>query len=87
VPTIAESGLPGYEAVTWYGIFTRDGTPRRVDKLNVEVVRALRMPDVARLTRDGSVIVAGSAQAFHEFVISEIEKVRRIARQSGMKLE
>jgi len=89
LPTIAESALPGYEATTWYGIFTRAGTPRAtISALNAEVVRALRAPEVAdRLTRDGSVIVASSPEVFQAVVVTEIEKVRRLAKQSGMKIE
>jgi tripartite-type tricarboxylate transporter receptor subunit TctC len=89
MPTIAESGLPGYETVTWYGVFTNGGTPRNVvETLNRAVVEALRSPEVGeRLARDGSVIVGSSAQAFQRFIVAEIDKVRRLARQSGMKIE
>ena len=49
VPTVAESGLPGYEAVTWFGLFTTAGTPREiVGKINAEVQRAVRRPGVPR---------------------------------------
>jgi tripartite-type tricarboxylate transporter receptor subunit TctC len=89
MPTIAESGLPGYETVTWYGIFATGGTPRNVvEALNRAVVEALRSPQVSeRLTHDGSVIVGSSAPQFHRFIVAEIDKVRRLARQSGMKIE
>ena len=47
VPTIAESGLPGFEAYGWYGLFTTAGTPREVlQKLNAEIVRAVSSPDL-----------------------------------------
>ncbi|MCC6531680.1 MAG: tripartite tricarboxylate transporter substrate binding protein [Burkholderiales bacterium] len=89
IPTIAESGLPGYATTTWYGVFTTGGTPRGVvEALNRAVVEALRAAEVReRLARDGSVIVADSPQAFHRFIVAEIEQVRRLARQSGMKIE
>lgn len=89
VPTIAEAALPGYEAITWYGLLTRGGTPRPVvAALNAEAVRALRTPEVSeRLTREGSVIVGSSPEAFDAFIAREIEKVRQLARQSGMKLD
>ena len=89
IPTIAESGLPSYETVTWYGIFATGGTPRNViELLNRAVVGALHAPEVGeRLTRDGSVIVGNSAQAFHRFIVAEIEKVRQLAQTSGLKIE
>jgi tripartite-type tricarboxylate transporter receptor subunit TctC len=89
IPAIAESGLPGYETVTWYGIFATGGTPRTViETLNRAVVEALHAPEVGeRLARDGSVIVGNGGQDFHRFIVAEIEKVRRLARTSGLKIE
>lgn len=89
LPTIAEDGLPGYEATTWYGIFTVAATPAAViSKLNADIARALRQPDVAdRLARDGSDAVASDPAAFDAFVRNEIEKVRRIVKAAQMRLD
>jgi len=89
LPTIAEDGVPGYEAVTWYGIFTTAGAPAAVlGKLHADIARALKLPDVAeRLARDGSDVVASEPAAFDAFVRTEIEKVRRIVKASAMKLD
>ena len=89
LPTIAEDGLPGYEATTWYGIFTVGGTPAAViNKLNTDIARALKLPDVAeRLARDGSDAVASEPAVFDAFVRAEIEKVRHIVKSSHMRLD
>ena len=89
LPTIAEDGLPGYEATTWYGIFTVAATPAAViSKLNADIARALRQPDVAdRLARDGSDAVSSEPAAFDAFVRNEIEKVRRIVKAAQMRLD
>jgi len=87
MPTVAESGLPGYESVTWYGVFVPGATPAAtIDALNAIVVRALRHPEVGdRLTREGSEVVGGSPRDFHAFVVKEIEKLHRLARQTGLR--
>ena len=89
LPTIAEDGLPGYEATTWYGIFTVGGTPAGVvTRLHADIARALKLPDVAeRLARDGSDAVASEPAAFDGFIRAEIDKVRKIVRAAGMKLD
>jgi tripartite-type tricarboxylate transporter receptor subunit TctC len=89
LPTIAEDGLPGYEAATWYGIFSVGGTPAAViGKLHADIARALKLPDVAeRLARDGSDAVASEPAVFDVFIRAEIDKVRRIVKASGMRLD
>jgi tripartite-type tricarboxylate transporter receptor subunit TctC len=89
LPTIAEAALPGYEATTWYGIFTTGGTPRAVvAQLNSDVVRALRLPDVTgRLTRDGSEPVGSDPAAFDAHVRAQIDIARRIVKAARMRLD
>ncbi len=89
LPTVAEAGVPGYEATTWYGLFTTGGTPRNiVARLNTDVVRVLKMLDVIdRLTRDGSDAVGSEPAAIDAHVRGEIEKVRRIVKAAGMRLD
>lgn len=89
LPTVAEAGVPGYEAATWYGLFTSSGTPRNVvARLNVDVVRVLKLPDVLeRLTRDGSEAVGNEPAALDNHVRTEIEKVRRIVKAAGMRID
>lgn len=89
VPTIAEAALPGYEATTWYGLFTASAVPRAVIvKLHADIARAIRLPDVIeRLTRDGSDPVASDPAAFDAHVRAEIEKARRIVKASAMRMD
>lgn len=89
LPTVAESGLPGYESVTWYGVFVPGATPAAtITALNAIVVRALKHPDVGdRLAKEGSDVVGSAPAVFREFVVAEIEKLRRLARQTGLRAD
>jgi len=87
VPTIAENGLPGYEHEQWYALFAPAKTPpATVQMLNREVVRIVGLPDVnAQLVKTGHRVVAGTPQQLGDKVKREIEKTRRIVRESGMQ--
>ena len=86
VPTIAESGFPGYEISSWQGVFAPGGTPRDVvGKINGEVVRLLSVPEVrARISLEGADPVGSSPDAFAERVKSEIAKWTKVARSAGI---
>jgi tripartite-type tricarboxylate transporter receptor subunit TctC len=86
VPTIAESGFPGYEISSWQGVFAPGGTPRDVvGKINGEVVRLLSVPEVrARISLEGADPVGSSPEAFAERVKSEIAKWTKVARSAGI---
>ena len=86
VPTIAESGFPGYEISSWQGVFAPGGTPRDVvGKINGEVVRLLSVPEVrARISLEGADPVGSSPEAFTERVKSEIAKWTKVARSAGI---
>jgi len=68
VPTIAESGVPGYETASWYGMLAPTGTPRTIiDRLNREIVRILGVPELrARLSSEGADAVGNSPDEFAE---------------------
>jgi tripartite-type tricarboxylate transporter receptor subunit TctC len=85
LPTIAESGLPGFEAGGWYGFFTTAGTPRPVlEKLNAEIVRALRSPDLsAKIEGMGLVPSPQSLDEAARFIAAEQEKWSRAVKASG----
>ena len=89
VPTIAESGYPGFAAVQWYGLFAPAATPREiVAKINRDAVRALRDPSVAeRLASEGADPVGDTPEAFGAFVTSEIELWGKVIRESGAKID
>jgi tripartite-type tricarboxylate transporter receptor subunit TctC len=87
VPTIAESGVPGFLWETWAGIFAPAKTPRSiVDKLNREITAALRMPDVQqRFSALDAEPAPTSPQAFDKLVASELVRVSELARKAGIK--
>ena len=87
LPTIAEAGLPGAEAVSWFGLFTTAGTPKEVvDKLNREIVAVIGMPEVqARMADVGAEAVGSTTQEFRELVESEIKKWGKVIRAANVK--
>jgi tripartite-type tricarboxylate transporter receptor subunit TctC len=87
VPTVAESGVPGYEAGSWYGFVAPANLPPDIlKKLNDEIVRALREPDVLeKLTGAGVIVVAGTPQEFAAFIRSEMEKSARIVKAANIQ--
>ncbi len=87
LPTIAEAGVPGYQALTWYGLLAPAGTPRDViGKLNETVQKIVRVPDTAeKLLADGAEPVGDSPVEFAKFVAEEIERFGKLARSMGLK--
>ena len=87
IPTIAESGLPGYDMTNWYGLLVPAATPRAsVAKLNAEVVRILNLPELKnRLSEDGMVIVGSSPEQFAEFLNRETAKYAKVIETAGIK--
>lgn len=89
LPTIAESGLTGYEVKNWYGIFAPRGTPKEiVTKLNAEIVKILNMPDVKEsLSLQGAEPSTSTPQEFAAYVKDETEKWAKIVKYSGVKVD
>lgn len=89
VPTVAESGLPGYESVQWAGLLAPTGTPRElIARLHREVTVILRNPENReRLRVDGSDVVASSTEEFGAFIESEIAKWAKVAQAAGIQPE
>lgn len=85
VPTISESGVPGYEVATWHGICAPARTPPAVVKtLNHAIVSAVNHPDTRqRLVGIGADVVGSTPEAFGRFLQSELAKWSRIVKQSG----
>lgn len=88
LPTVAEAGVPGYEHVTWGGFLAPAGTPVPiVSKLNTEMVRVLNLPDVrAKLTGQGSSIVANSPDEFKKFLMDDVAKQHDLVAKYGLQL-
>jgi tripartite-type tricarboxylate transporter receptor subunit TctC len=89
VPTIAEAGVPGFEAVQWVGLMVRSGTPRDiVTRLHKETTAILRIPEVKdRLTADGNELVAGTPEEFGALIKAEIAKWARVVKAAGIQPE
>ena len=86
-PTLAESGFPGFDTSLWVGLMAPAGTPRAiVDKLNAEVARILKLPEVAeRIISQGADPSPNSAAEFKTFIAAESAKYARIIKQAGVK--
>jgi tripartite-type tricarboxylate transporter receptor subunit TctC len=89
LPTIAEGGVAGYEMLNWLGLFAPANTPRAiVEKLNGEVMRILRTPEVReRLNAAGAEPAAMATEAFAAFVKSEVDKWAKVVAATGMTPE
>jgi tripartite-type tricarboxylate transporter receptor subunit TctC len=89
VPTIAESGYPGYEALVWFGLFAPAGTPSEiVRRIQEEIARALATPKMRELlTSQGLVVVASTPTDFAARVGSEVAKWRKVIGEAGIALE
>jgi len=89
VPTVAESGYPGFSAVSWTGLSAPKGTPQAiVDKLEASMVRAFGEPAArARLESTGFVVVASRRPQFTAFVESEVARWTKVIQDGGLKPE
>ncbi len=89
VPSIAESGFPGFDAGNWFGVLVRSGTPKAaIDRLNQEIVRGLEHPDVREtLVKIGLSPAPMSPDEFSAFVRNEMERNGRIAKMLNLKID
>jgi len=89
IPTIAESGVPGYEHEPWNGMFGPAGMPKAVlARVNAEVVRVLHAPEAKKvLEGDGADIVGNSPEQFGAVLKAEIAKWTKVAKAAGIKAE
>jgi tripartite-type tricarboxylate transporter receptor subunit TctC len=89
IPTVAESGVPGYEASAWFGLLAPAGTPKEiVDLLQRSVADSLRDPAVAqRLQELGAEPVASTPDAFGRQIAGEIDKWKKVVAATGVKVE
>jgi tripartite-type tricarboxylate transporter receptor subunit TctC len=89
VPTIAESGYAGFEALNWFGAVARSATPRTaIERLSAEIARALQLPEVKDiLGKEGLAPAAMSPEAFDAFMRTEMQRYERIIRTLKLKME
>jgi tripartite-type tricarboxylate transporter receptor subunit TctC len=89
LPTIVESGVPGYEFSAWYAVLAPAGTPKPIVSVwNAAIVKALRSPEMAdRIAREGAEVIASSPEAFGAFMRTEIAKWAKVVKDNGLKVE
>jgi tripartite-type tricarboxylate transporter receptor subunit TctC len=89
LPTIAESGLPGFDISTWFGVFVPAHTPQPiVDRLHAELTRALAMPDVReKMVQLGAEPVGNRPEEFAAYIRSEADKYAQVVKASGARAD
>jgi tripartite-type tricarboxylate transporter receptor subunit TctC len=87
LPTFAETGLPGYEAIGWHGVLAPAGTPKEmVARLHAEIVRVLRTPDMrARFAEQGAEPVGNTPDEFARFLKADLEKWSKVVKTAGVR--
>ncbi len=89
VPTVAESGVPGYDYVSWLGVVGPAGMPRDlVARINADTNRILQMPDVReRLAKLGTAPVGGTPEEFGAYIRNQVDTWKKVVKASGAKVE
>ena len=87
VPTMIESGIPGFEISTWYGLAAPAGTPRPIiDRLNIETNRALKLPEVIEQFRiQGYETIGGTPDEMNTQIKADVARWTRIIRDAGIE--
>ncbi|HEV8517094.1 MAG TPA: tripartite tricarboxylate transporter substrate-binding protein, partial [Burkholderiales bacterium] len=89
IPTVAESGFPGFEALNWFGAVARSATPKNViQQLNVEMAKALQATEVKEtLLKQGLAPAALSPEAFDAFMKAETQRNERVIKALNLGIE
>jgi len=89
VPTVAEAGLPGFEASSWFGLLAPAGTPKDVvTKLNAEVAKWLATPEAReKLASQGAIAAGQSPDDFTRHIAAETAKWQKVVKESGAKVD
>ena len=89
IPSVDESGVPGYDVSVWFGVLTVAGTPRKiVQRLNGEMVKILSSREVKeRFARMGVEVVAGTPEQFSQFLKSEVGRWAKVVQDAGIKAD
>jgi tripartite-type tricarboxylate transporter receptor subunit TctC len=89
IPTLIESGVPGFDVSTWHGWFAPAGTPAAItSKLSSELAKAVQSPDLKRaLTDDGGDPIGSNPEELRKLVATEVPRWRKVVQDSGMRLQ
>lgn len=89
IPTVAESGVPGFEVNVWFGMQLPAGTPKTlVDRMNRDIVRILKEPEITKKFRDQGVeVIASTPAAFSQLLQSEVVKWTQLIRDANIKVD
>jgi tripartite-type tricarboxylate transporter receptor subunit TctC len=85
IPTVAESGLPGFEVVGWYGIFAPAKLPKPLlTKIHGELISILKEPEIQKaIFNQGADAVGNSPEEFRKYVLADMEKWKKVVKASG----
>lgn len=89
IPTLAETGAPGFDVTSWYSVIAPAGTPAAVvNRIQTEIAAVLRQPEVvSRLSNDGAEPVGSTSAAFGKFLQAEIRKWDAVVKKAGIELK
>jgi hypothetical protein len=89
VPTVKEAGIEGYEMKNWYGLLAPAGTPKAIiDKLNAAIVKVVSSPEIKeQFYAQGSEPTSNSPQEFSQFIREETERMSKLVKKAGIKIE
>ena len=89
IPTVAETGVPGFSVQNWYGVFFPAKAPRPViDRMNAEVNKALKLPDIIERHNTAGIVTVGSTpEAFGKFVREETARFAKLVKEANLKVE
>jgi tripartite-type tricarboxylate transporter receptor subunit TctC len=89
VPTVKEAGTEGYEMKNWYGLLAPAGTPKAIiDKLNAAIVKVVSSPEIKeQFYAQGSEPTSNSPQEFSQFIREETERMSKLVKKAGIKIE
>ena len=89
VPTVDESGLPGFEFIGWYGLLGPAGLPAPIlNRLHTEIVRIVQQQEFRdRVSAEGAEVVTSTPEKFREFLKADVAKWAKVLKESGAKLD
>jgi len=89
IPTIAESGVPGYQAGSWYGFVAPAGTQRAIiDSLSRETAAAIKSPEIAtKLSAEAVLVIGSSPEDFAAHIKDELARIGKVIREAAISME